>query len=139
MTEKGITAFHPLNVRPTDELVSSVDSEPYWIFRRSGKNRLSIAALAPDDLDRSETIYDRFNRLRWLQLLPLLHFLKRIRRRDEWQPPPMRACLMFDDPNLHWNTYGYVDLPLLARHARRFGYHVSLAMVPLDTCTRIGA
>ena len=39
---------------------------------------------------------------------------------------------MFDDPNLHWRTYGFMDLSKLARHARDFSYHVALATVPLD-------
>ncbi len=39
---------------------------------------------------------------------------------------------MFDDPNLHWKTYGYVKYGELANHAARHNYHVSFAMVPMD-------
>jgi hypothetical protein len=39
---------------------------------------------------------------------------------------------MFDDPNLHWKTYGYVSYPELIRRGRASNYHVSFATVPFD-------
>jgi hypothetical protein len=39
---------------------------------------------------------------------------------------------MVDDPNLHWPSYGPLDFRALARHATLHGYHVSVAMIPLD-------
>jgi hypothetical protein len=39
---------------------------------------------------------------------------------------------MFDDPNLHWGSYGFIDFAKLARHARESNYHAAFAMVPLD-------
>jgi hypothetical protein len=40
---------------------------------------------------------------------------------------------MLDDPNLHWRTYGYVDYAQIAAHAKIHNYHMSFAMIPLDT------
>jgi hypothetical protein len=40
---------------------------------------------------------------------------------------------MFDDPNLHWKSYGYVKYHELVRHARDHNYHVSFATVPMDS------
>jgi hypothetical protein len=40
---------------------------------------------------------------------------------------------MLDDPNLHWRTYGFVDFAQIAAHAETYKYHVSFAMIPLDT------
>jgi hypothetical protein len=40
---------------------------------------------------------------------------------------------MFDDPNLHWSSYGYIDYEVLTRHAAAHNYHVALAMIPIDT------
>jgi hypothetical protein len=65
-------------------------------------------------------------------LLPLLHFLRRRTEAIRWQPPAARASLLFDDPNLHWPSYGFVRLAELGEHAREHGYHVALATVPLD-------
>ena len=39
---------------------------------------------------------------------------------------------MFDDPNLHWKTYGYVDYERLALDATAHNYHVAFATIPLD-------
>ena len=40
---------------------------------------------------------------------------------------------MFDDPNLHWPTYGFIDFAQIAAHAQMHNYHVSFATIPLDT------
>jgi hypothetical protein len=39
---------------------------------------------------------------------------------------------MFDDPNLHWKSYGHVNYPQLLHHAKSHNYHVSIATVPMD-------
>ena len=49
-----------------------------------------------------------------------------------WVSPPVRACFLFDDPNLHRPTYGYVRYHDLVEEADRHDYHVSFAMIPLD-------
>jgi hypothetical protein len=45
----------------------------------------------------------------------------------------MRACFMFDDPNLHGTRYGFVGFDHLAAEARRNHYHTAFATVPLDS------
>ena len=92
----------------------------------------SVVALGPEEFSERTTVYERFNRRFWLRLLPFLHFLKQLTRDVNWTPPPLRACLMFDDPNLHSKSYGFIDFAELARHAREFNYHASFAMVPFD-------
>ena len=39
---------------------------------------------------------------------------------------------MIDDPNLHWPSYGHVRYAELLSHAREHGYHLAIAMAPLD-------
>ena len=132
MAEEVIEELPALRPRDGDEIICRLDSRPYWLVRRMGGATVSVVALGPEEMGERETVYDHFNRRRWLRLLPVLHFLKRLTRDEAWNPPPLRACLMFDDPNLHWPTYGFLDMRTLARHAREFNYHVSFAMVPLD-------
>lgn len=132
MIEEGIEELPELRPRDSDEIVCRIDSLPYWLVRRADGAAVSVAALGPEEFLDGQTVYDHFNRRRWLRLLPYFHFLKRLTRDDAWEAPPVRACLMFDDPNLHWPTYGFLDLRKLARHAREFNYHASFAMVPLD-------
>lgn len=90
------------------------------------------ALLIPAELAPREALRERLCDKRSSALLPLLHFLREQTRRIDWQPPPARASLLFDDPNLHWPSYGFVKLAELGEHARRHGYHVALATVPLD-------
>jgi hypothetical protein len=132
MTEEGIREFSPLRIRDGDEVVCSLESQPYWLVRDSGLVPASVVALGPEEFSEKTTVYDRFNRRFWLRLLPFFHFLKQLTQDVNWTPPPLRACLMFDDPNLHWKSYGFIDFAKLARHARESNYHAAFAMVPLD-------
>src|SRR3712207_7699471 len=50
-----------------------------------------------------------------------------------WTPAPLRAAIMFDDPNLHWKSYGYIIYPELVEHAKEHNYHAVFATVPLDS------
>lgn len=96
------------------------------------ESRLRVALLAPSELGEKEALRDRLNEERSLALLPLVQFLRELCAEIAWTPPPPRAAFVFDDPNLHWPTYGYVNLQALSRHARDHGYHAALATVPLD-------
>jgi hypothetical protein len=93
---------------------------------------LRIALLAPRELTASEALRDRLCEGRSLALLPLVELLRELTARVAWTPPPPTASFIIDDPNLHWPTYGYIELPELARHAREHAYHAVLATVPLD-------
>jgi hypothetical protein len=132
MVDECIEPFPTLQLRDGDECFCSLEGHPYWIVRRGEGGTAAIIALAPEEFGEAQTVYDHFNRRRWLRLLPFFHYLKQITRGESWETPPVRACLMFDDPNLHWPTYGFIDLRKLAVHARENNYHVSCAMVPFD-------
>jgi hypothetical protein len=51
---------------------------------------------------------------------------------ERWQSPPLRAAILFDDPNLRRPSYGYIDYRRLVAHADAHGYHASMAMIPRD-------
>lgn len=101
---------------------------PTWTHR----GRLQRALLFPCELGPEEALRERLRDGRSAALLPLVHFLREVTAEVAWQPPGLRASFLFDDPNLHWPSYGFVKLPALAEHARRHGYHAALATVPLD-------
>jgi hypothetical protein len=101
---------------------------PTWTSR----GRLQSALLAPRELEPEEALRERLRDGRSAALLPLVHFLREVTAAVAWQPPTLRASFLFDDPNLHWPSYGFVKLPALAEHARRHGYHAALATIPLD-------
>ena len=95
--------------------------------------RSEQALLVPAELRPEEALRERLCLNRSAALLPLVHFLRRLSAPTDWQAPPARACIVFDDPNLHWPSYGFVKLSELSEHARAHGYHASLAMIPLDS------
>jgi hypothetical protein len=109
-------------------VLASCSGTPTWI--RAGT--LDLALLAPAELGPEEALRDRLCDGRSAALLPLISFLRELTAATRWQPPSARACLLFDDPNLHRPSYGFLNLPELAVHAREHGYHAALAMVPLD-------
>jgi hypothetical protein len=117
-----------ISVESGGEILASGDGQPIWA--RAG--RLQRALLIPAELGPREALRERLCDRRSAALLPLLHFLRVQTEAIRWQPPAARASLLFDDPNLHWPSYGFVKLGELGRHAREHGYHVALATVPLD-------
>jgi hypothetical protein len=92
---------------------------------RSG---FELPALPPDG-----SLLDVLSCRRFLEMLPLLHWLREICVSALPVDSPPRACFIFDDPNLHWPRYGYVDYRQLAAQAEKQNYHVSFATIPLDT------
>jgi hypothetical protein len=111
------------------DVVASLSSGPAWVHRE----RQRRVAAAPAELDRGESLRDRLCGSRWLALLPLVELLREVTAADAWTPPPLRAVIIIDDPNLHWPTFGYLRFDELARHAGEHNYHAAMAMVPRDT------
>ena len=110
-------------------VLASCAGKPTW----TRSERSEQALLAPAELGVEEALRERLCLSRSAALLPLVHFLRRLSAPIDWQAPAARACIVFDDPNLHWPSYGFVKLGELSQHAREHGYHASLAMVPLDS------
>ncbi len=113
---------------PGSETLAGFGGGPLWVRR----GFLDVAALAPAELDEGESLRCRLCGTRSLALLPIVALLRSLTAGNGWRPPPLRATFLLDDPNLHWPSYGYLSLPAAAEHADRHGYHLALAMVPLD-------
>ena len=100
-----------------------------WLHRKAGASAVDLVAMEPPHLADGGCLFQHIQSKNWLRLLPILHFLREV---SGWEHPPLRACFMFDDPNLHWKSHGYVKIDQLVHHASRHNYHVSFATVPLD-------
>jgi hypothetical protein len=109
---------------PCDQPLCLQDGRPMWVKR--GALELVKADLRV--MGEAQSLHQLWT-TDWLSLLPLLHLAQDV---SGWELPSPRACLMFDDPNLHWPSYGYINYAALAAHAERLNYHVALATVPLD-------
>jgi hypothetical protein len=116
---------------PDQKIVASADGRALWAVERVEADHQRLA-IGPDELGAGETLRERFQDGRFLAVLPILELGRRLRRAQDWAVPPLRACFLFDDPNLHWPSYGHLRFGELARDAARHGYHVAMATVPLD-------
>ena len=97
------------------------------------------AAIAPRELDVGEPARDRLAAGRFVELLPLVHLLRATTGYETWARPAPRGAFVFDDPNLHRRSYGFIDYARLAAHAREHGYHAVMATIPLDGWYASGA
>ena len=84
---------------------------------------------APSELREGEGLRNRLMPGRYFGLLPLVNFLQVV---TKTAAADLQACFVIDDPNLHALSYGHVSYPTLAKHAEKHGYHVAMAMIPLD-------
>ncbi len=86
----------------------------------------------PDELAEGEALRERLRPGRNKALLALARFLAELTADLRPAPPPLHAAFVIDDPNLRRPRYGHIDYAELLGDARAHGYHVSIAMVPLD-------
>lgn len=110
------------------EALALQDGRVVWL-KADSIERLesSLAELAGD-----ESLRDRIGGASSLPLIALVDFLRRSSPRP-WVQPNVGAAFLFDDPNLHARSYGFVNYPSIAEEAARVGYHAAFAMIPLDT------
>ncbi|MGH9646992.1 MAG: hypothetical protein ACRD4E_09275 [Bryobacteraceae bacterium] len=115
-----------------DEVLARYGERPVWVLRRTGDLTGHVASAPLPQLADGEQPFDYLNGYHFMQLLPLLHFLRDVTAELGWVWPPLRACFMFDDPNLHWPSYGFLSYGELIQQARKDQFHVAFATVPLD-------
>jgi hypothetical protein len=127
--DESIEVFCGPQLHGDDEVLAHRGADLLWTRHLKGKAAVDVVRVAPPVLNKSEYLYSRFAKDRWFSLLPLLHFVKEF---SGWTVPPVRACFMLDDPNLHWPSYGYVKYEEITRDAEVHNYHVAFATVPMD-------
>jgi hypothetical protein len=116
-----------------DCVLASVEGRPvWWRSAGTGAGGLELSAFAADELQLGEALREHLRAGRFMGLVPLLHFLGGVCGELNWSERALQASFVVDDPNLHRPSYGFLSYPDLISHARAHGYHVGLAMVPLD-------
>jgi hypothetical protein len=126
--------FSSISLTPNDRSLASTPAGPIWACDEAGESFHSSLPLPSLAGTGKRTLLDVFCGSRFLELLPLIVWLRqRSSNYAQFRPPPLRACFIFDDPNLHWETYGFVNYRQLARDAEKENYHISFATIPLDT------
>ncbi len=123
-----LTASSRVVASEDDSVLARIDGQPVWV-KRAGAD---VVASAPAELGEGEYLRDRLDPGCFVDLLPLVHWLREVTVAEAWASPPTQASFVVDDPNLHWRSYGYLRYGELVEDARRHNYHLSVAMVPID-------
>lgn len=132
--ESEVSALPGRLALEADEVVlASSDGHPIWTMSIRQGRSIFRSALPLLDIANQGSFSLVFSDQAFIQNLPLLHLLRHIGHTAIDEVPPLRAAFMFDDPNLHWPTYGCVDYREVVARARKNNYHVSFATIPLDT------
>ncbi len=112
------------------EILAAAGPQPAWT-RAPGPAAIDTVGAALPELGARQTLRDLLFE-RPLALATLTQFLRRLTAAGASTPPALRAAILFDDPNLRWRTYGFIDYRRLLAHADAHGYHAAMAMIPLD-------
>lgn len=115
-----------------ERVLASTEAGPVWTVVGDGSESRFRCGFTLPAVEPDENLHDVLNGNRFIELIPLLHFLRSLCADQINDGPALRACFMFDDPNLHWPSYGHVDYRQIVAQAERENYHVSFATVPLD-------
>jgi hypothetical protein len=126
----GIVSYRPLALESSDQIIAHSGDDVLWLQNARGRQRLDLVGVEAPCVRASGYLHELFDDRIWFSLLPLLHFTREV---SGWSAGEPGGCFIFDDPNLHWTTYGYVDYRDIAADARSLEYHVSFATVPLDS------
>jgi hypothetical protein len=108
------------------------EAAPVWTICQTRDGHHHYSALQPPTLDDGDALFIHLSGQRMARLLPLVLFVRSLAEDQAWEPPPLQASFMVDDPNLHWRSYGFINYRNMVEHAQAGGYHVSVATIPLD-------
>lgn len=118
---------------PQDTVLAYSGDDPIWVRRRVDEAVIDFVSATPVEPHATDFLReDHLTAGCFIGLLPLVHFLREICADQAWTPPPLRACFIFDDPNLHRFTYGFLDYKKLVAHTQKFNYHAAIATIPSD-------
>jgi hypothetical protein len=122
-----------LALRPGERSLANCEQGPVWACsERAGVKHFRSAFPLPV-VPSHCALQDVLGGHRFLEMIPLLSWFRSIGANTSDHGLPLRACFVFDDPNLHWPSYGFVDYRKLVVQAERENYHVAFATIPLDT------
>ena len=117
---------------PETAVLAELDGHPLWLRRTDSQSETDDVGAELRELNADEALRDRLTAGSFMPLVPLIEFLRALTIDRSWLPPPLRATIVIDDPNLHWPTYGAIDYRELVSEARTHNFHAAMATVPLD-------
>lgn len=137
MADTSLPHLPALPVGVGSEVLATQAGRPVWVYHPAAGvvAARDVVSLPLPELGVRGLLRDCFNGGNYLRALPLLAFLQRLTASAAWQPAPLRACFVFDDPSLRRETYGFIHYRRLAQHALRWNYHAAIGMIPLASAS----
>lgn len=135
LREKKIYCHDPSpvgEISVSGEILAKVNDKPVWITRVEHGVRHDVLLLSEPWLSNEARLFEHLKGDRLFRLIPLIEWMRSVSGWRDWKKPKMKACFMFDDPNLHWKSYGWIDFKKLSEDTSRHNYCVSIATVPVD-------
>jgi len=113
-------------------VVATADDKPVWTTSSLQGMRHDTCWVSLPWVEKGDCVFTQLNAQRFIGLLPLIEWMRSLSGTQAPERHPLRACFMFDDPNLHASRYGFAKFDQLAEEGRRDHYHTAFATVPLD-------
>lgn len=131
MLTKEAKDLNEIRISEPFEVLAQVQGLPIWVVSSRHKNQYYTSVSLPD-FENENRLCEFFNGETFLKLLPLYCFFRFSVCRSLWEPPPMRSCIIVDDPNLHWSSYGPINYRDLLGYCNKHNIHIAFATIPLD-------
>lgn len=122
----------PLALVDGERVLAATASGAVWAVRVLAGHAHFRSAMPLLEIPPGGSLSQVFGGASFLANLPLMQFLAQFDSTGLGARQPLRASFMFDDPNLHWPSYGYVNYARVLEKADAENFHVSFATIPLD-------
>ena len=76
-----------------DEVLARKGERPVWIHRKTGGGEADIVSVPLPQLSGEEQPFDYLDGIQFIQLLPVLHFLRQVTEDLAWTRPPCLAIV----------------------------------------------
>jgi hypothetical protein len=111
-------------------VLAATESVPVWTVTAGATPRHCVRSVLAE-LEPGQVLWSMLS-ARPIAFVAVVQFLRSISAHLDWRQPDLRATFMFDDPNLRWRSYGFIDYRRLVAHADDHGYHATMATIPID-------
>jgi hypothetical protein len=131
LEERSLPPLRPLDPVGAD-VFALCEGAPVWIRQTTAAGHIDTVRMPGVDHLKIQMLWDNLQQHRFFFFLPLVHHLYDVLGPAGWTPPPLRASLVVDDPNLRTASYGWLRYADVARSAREHRFHISVAVAALD-------
>ena len=112
----------------TGEVLASLNGIPVWTLKDNHVYNLQPYPWLLNDA----RLFEHLKGPTLLRLIPLIEWFRSISDWSLWKKPKPNAVFVFDDPNLHWSSYGCLSFKELGELGKKYSFHTALATIPID-------